>query len=350
MTVGVLALTRPTRGNVANIPELVFSEKEAAEALARVVGQSRWEAVALAHGYLDLLAKGDEKTAARITFERGPFTLKKSIEKLTQARTAGIRSILTPREKIGSAENPVTKLFPAAIAEERFFELLDELRKLRPALDYEDQRKSGHTLLDVKLREGKQELPINIKTATTAFNRAKDLVGIEPEDCLPIPAYKANGALEEHPDLVYIITVDYKLLGILDPLLASLFTRDEAIAWRLLHDYAGAHVRSAEDEFVQSVIKRHWPTIKAKVDHPPFHVISARKAIRILQTIPKRTPGIGLRAWGTGARAEVNVHLSIKSDTKPWLEIRDRIKAHGVESILKAINKKRVEEVPDPEI
>lgn len=81
-----------------------------------------------------------------------------------------------------------------------------------------------------------------------------------------------------------------------------------------------------------------------------FHVISARRAVRILQTQPQRTPGIGLKAWGTGANAEVNVHVSIREDTTPWSLVSHRIVVNGIEDIIRAINRKRVEEVFDPEI
>ena len=82
----------------------------------------------------------------------------------------------------------------------------------------------------------------------------------------------------------------------------------------------------------------------------PFRIISARKSIRILQKKPKRTPGIGLRAWGTGASAEVNVHIKVSEETKPWEEIFERITLNGLDDIIEAINRKRTELVYDPEI
>src|SRR5439155_18777659 len=102
--------------------------------------------------------------------------------------------------------------------------------------------------------------------------------------------------------------------------------------------------------FVAAIVKRHWAKIAPRVLPAPFRAVSARKAIRILQTKPQRTPGIGLRAWGTGASAEVNVHLSISGDTKPWPEIASRITVNGVSDIITAVNHKKTEVVYDPEI
>lgn len=76
---------------------------------------------------------------------------------------------LEPRTKTGSAENPITKLFPAAITEQRFIEKLDNLLCQRSTVDYEDDRESGHTLIDFTLTEGKSRLPVNVKNAETRF-------------------------------------------------------------------------------------------------------------------------------------------------------------------------------------
>ena len=120
--------------------------------------------------------------------------------------------------------------------------------------------------------------------------------------------------------------------------------------WRLLNDYSGALIRDAEDRFVYSMVNKHWGEFSAHVALPVFRVISARKAIRILQKLPKRTPGIGLRAWGTGASAEVNVHISIGDETKGWDEMHNRLRSSGIHDIIEAVNRKRTEWVFDPEI
>lgn len=323
---------------------------EAARALVEVFENSPWEAVALAHGYLRLQKGESEEAAARVTYEMGAATLTASREMLKRAIKEGFLSVLQRRERTGSAENPVTKLFPAAITEQRFLELADDLCAVRKGLSYSDDRQAGHSLTDFTFREDGLELPINVKNAGTRFERAAELVGLDPNDSIPIPAYKAYGAIERLGPLVYVISVDYQLIGLLDSLLPELFDEREKIVWDLLNAYAGARVRKAEDAFVARIVRRHWEKIGGKAKAAPFHVVSARKAIRILQTMPQRTPGIGLRAWGTGASAEVNVHLSISADTKPWREIADRIRVNGITDIISAVNRKRTEVVYDPEI
>ena len=119
----------------------------------------------------------------------------------------------------------------------------------------------------------------------------------------PVPAYKAYDAIEKEPNLIYAICIDYSLIAKIERGLLTLFSPEEA-----------------------------------------------RKAIRILQTLPKRTPGIGLRAWGTGASAEVNVHISVGRETKRWDEIHSRIEENGITDIIEAVNRRRTELVFDPEV
>jgi hypothetical protein len=327
-----------------------YSDIDAATALTAVLGESRWEVVALAHGFLSLAAGRSLEQAARLARERGVPSLREAQELLSRASGQGFLAVLKPRTRIGSAENPVTKLFPAAVTEERFLELAAELCDRCRGLSYRDERETGHSLVDFTILNGRESLPINVKTASTAFEKASDLVGLEPNDCIPIPVYKASAALETLPSLLYVVSVDFTLVPTLDQLLPNLFSSNERIVWDILNRYQGARLRTAEDAFVFTVVRRHWDRIRETIQDKPFHAVSARKAIRVLQTKPKRTPGIGLRAWGTGASAEVNVHLSIREDTTPWDDVATRVATKGLGDVIAAINRRRQEWVYDPEI
>jgi len=331
-------------------PSPAYSDLDATKALISVVGESRWEAVALAHAWLALAEGGSEDEAARVARERGVPSLKEGRELLSRARAEGFLVVLKPRKKVGSAENPVTKLFPAAVTEERFLELAGDLCERCPGLSCQDERETGHSLVDFTIMKDAESLPINVKTASTAFEKARDLVGLEPSDCIPIPVYKASGALETLPSLLYVVSVDFTLVPTLNRLLPELFSADERIVWDLLNRHEGARLRTAEDAFVFAMVRRHWDRIRHTIENNPFHAVSARKSIRVLQTKPKRTPGIGLRAWGTGANAEVNVHLSIREDTTPWSDVAARIADRGLNDVIAAINRRRQEWVYDPEI
>ncbi len=175
-------------------------------------------------------------------------------------------------------------------------------------------------------------------------------MGLASDDCVPIPAYKAHAAVEREPNLLYAVSIDYELIAKLNATIPTLLSRDEAIVWDLLSKCGGEHLRKAEDAFVFSTVRKHWPTLRTLPAGTPFQIISARKAIRILHTQPKRTPGIGLRAWGTGASGEVNVHVSVRNEMTLWSTVAERIAANGVSNIIEAVNRRRQEWVYDPEI
>lgn len=299
---------------------VTYSDLDAAQALADVLGNNEWVGVQLAKGALAVEAGDSANEAAEKVFREGPLSRVKCRELLCDVSQQGFLSVLTPRADLGSSVNPITKLFPATVTEQRFIEELDRLHARRAQTSYRDDRESGHTLSDFTLDEGELELQINIKNAGTRFERAMELVGIAPDDCIPIPAYKANAAVERMPNLLYSIAVDYTLAETLNRLLPELLGRGETIVWDVLSRFTGSKVRKAEDAFIWSTVNRHWPEIDNAVSSVPFHVVSARKAVTILAKEPKRTPGIGMRAWGNRASAEVNVHLSISEDTTPWSE------------------------------
>jgi len=158
----------------------------AAKAIREVIGESRWEGVAFAQAYLAMHTEGvDDEQAAKLIFLKDVKTLKACREIVRSIRTDGFLRQLSPREKTGSAENPITKLFPAFITEQRFLELLDALIAQKDSLSYREDRGSGHSLRDFTVIEDDIELPINVKNAGTRFEKAAQLVGIKPDDCIP---------------------------------------------------------------------------------------------------------------------------------------------------------------------
>lgn len=321
-----------------------------AEHVAKILGDSRWVGAQIAKAQAALRQGADQESTARTLYESSSLSLAKSKEIIADLRDAEYESFLEPRKRTGSAENPITKMFPAAVTERQFLDQLDELRRARPSIDYRDERFRGHSLVDFTILEGKKELPINVKNAGTRFENAASLVGIDPDDCIPIPAYKAHDAIEREPNLLYAICIDYALVSKIERGLVTRFSKEEASVWNILSKYSGPLIRDAEDKFVYSMVNRHWEDFVENISVPVFRIISARKAVRILQQFPKRTPGIGLRAWGTGASAEVNVHIAVSQETKPWLEIQKRIEESGIEAIIEAVNRKKQEWVFDPEI
>jgi hypothetical protein len=335
---------------VINYSLLIMDELERARAVSDVLGDCKWSGAVLAKAMVMLKAGATEDKCARHIFQSGFFTLRKALEIVPRLLHDGFTPFIEKRFKIGSAENPVTKLFPAAVTERQFLDELDRLHEARKSVDYVDRRFSGHSLVDFAITEEGLAVPVNVKNAGTRFNNALALVGLDPNDCIPIPAYKAFDAVEKEPNLVYVISIDYALISKIQGNLLSALVAGEAEVWRLLNEFAGQGIRKAEDRFVYETVNKHWEDFSLHVRLPVFRVISARKSIRILQRHPQRTPGLGLRAWGTGANAEVNVHISVQSETKEWTEIHQRMQTFGLQNVIGAINRQITETVYDPEI
>jgi len=134
-----------------------------AEHVASILGDSRWVGAQIAKAQVALRGGADKETAARTLYEGSSLSFKRSKEIIEGLRDAEYESYLEPRKKTGSAENPITKMFPAAITERQFLDQLDNLREARPSIGYRDERFTGHTLVDFTILEDDLELPINVK-------------------------------------------------------------------------------------------------------------------------------------------------------------------------------------------
>ena len=204
---------------------------------------------------------------------------------------------------------------------------------------------------DYVVRRDGYELPINVKTASTLFREAQKMVGLAPEDCIPISAYKAIGSCERVPELVYVDLVDFTLREKVDTFTDNL-TGPQEILWELLAWYGGPGCRRAEDEFVAALFDTHARRLTAFVPRAAtYRVISAQRVLAVMRDTPRRCPGLGVRAAGLGTFvAEVNIHVSVATETVPWDEVASIMQKSGIERVLKAILNSESREVPEPTI
>ena len=204
---------------------------------------------------------------------------------------------------------------------------------------------------DYVVEQGELVLPINVKTASTLFRKAKIVVGLEPEDCIPISAYKAIGASERVPDLVYVDLVDFELREKVDAFISTL-TGDSEVVWELLSWYGGSGIKKAQDRFIAWLFELHGSRLDALVPSASsFRVISAQRVLSIMREMPRRCPGLGVKAAGMGAFiSEVNIHVSVQKETVAWDEIEAIIRRDGIGPVLERIRRRRRQNVPAPTI
>lgn len=193
------------------------------------------------------------------------------------------------------------------------------------------------------------EMPINVKVASTMFREARRVVDLDPQDCIPLGAYKAIGASERVPALVYVYLVDFTLRERVDAFMESL-DEDLAIGWDLLSWFGGRGMKRAQDQYIAALFNRHGSDLRALApDGTSFRAISAQRALAIMRKQPRRVPGLGVKAAGTGViRGEVNIHVSVQQETKAWAEVADLLRAHGVQHVLDQVTRTAQVEIPDP--
>ncbi len=117
-----------------------MDELKVAESIVNVLGDSRWMGVQLAKAYLGLASGTPKEKIAKDIYRSGCITLARAMEIIPIIEKSGFICYIPHRKKLGSAENPITKLFPAAITEQRFLAEIDSLRITRKTVDYTDFR------------------------------------------------------------------------------------------------------------------------------------------------------------------------------------------------------------------
>lgn len=225
------------------------------------------------------------------------------------------------------------------------------LAQLEPdGFEVADYHKSGENR-DFGVQKDGRELPINVKVASTMFREARRVVDLDPEDCIPLGAYKAIGASERVPALIYVYLVDFTLRERVDAFMEGL-DDDLTIGWDLLSWFKGSGIKRAQDTYINTLFNRHGSDLRALApDGTSFRAISAQRALAIMRKHPRRVPGLGVKAAGTGViRGEVNIHVSVEHETKPWAEVADLLKAHDVQHVLDQVAQMTTAEVPDPNL
>jgi hypothetical protein len=221
------------------------------------------------------------------------------------------------------------------------------LSQLEPDFAVHDYHERGDNR-DYGVERDGGELPINVKTASTLFRNAAKF-GLAPLDCIPISSYKALNAVDKVPDLVYVDLVDFSLRERADLAMDQL-TGPLGILWDLLSWYGGGGATRAQNRYVDRLFADRGTGLDALAPGvTSFRVISAKRVLAILRENPRRCPGLGVKAAGTGTfNAEVNVHVSVQDETLPWDDVADILRRSGVPGVLELIRATETRELQAP--
>ena len=190
---------------------------------------------------------------------------------------------------------------------------------------------------DYRLRNGQNRhlYRINIKFHGARFRRAKDLVGLDPEDCFPLATYKIHGALQKQDEehLPYIFAI-ISVPGVSAMETGTLVPKNSIRTLAFLRHAKVAGMRDLEDRLVKAFIDKGAEPYTAtyqKVLKAEWRILSARRAANLLRDkLFERVYALRVRGFAQQFRgAELDMHLSISQDMTPLREFLATLKSDG---------------------
>lgn len=223
-------------------------------------------------------------------------------------------------DELASHRFRLAQLLLGALTEERFEREKEELTAGR--LIIEDHR-LGRTDTDYRVLNGGRRpiFRINIKFHGTAFEQARDRVGLASEDCFALATYKIHQALvrQREEALPYVFLV-LSCLGVTARSVSNLIPED--CAW-FLAVAKKFPKRDIEEAIVARMLTETYresiAPIREKIAGSQFRVISASRAEQLLkEKLFERVFALRQRAFTAAFRnAEIDMHLSLTQEMVP---------------------------------
>jgi len=192
---------------------------------------------------------------------------------------------------------------------------------------------------------GRQVFRINIKFHGSLFQKAREMVGLEPEDCFALATYKIHSALQkqekEHLPYVFLIVGVPGLTGTVvgahlpeDLVHLSAISQETPIAGkRAIEDQIVARTAAAPASFAaERVITEYTEGIR----QARWFVLSARRADNLLRHhLFHRVYALRVRGFSRNYRnAELDMHFSLAQDLLPLAEFLRVLREEGLPSLL----------------
>jgi hypothetical protein len=260
-------------------------------------------------------------------------------------------------QEFASAPDPLVALFGTVVPSEKGFayarQILGNLIVGRCAeLTFEEiyKQHTHSTELELRdLREGRTDTDyrlfngkgrpvyrVNIKFHGSLFRRAKEMVGLEPEDCFALATYKIQGALlkqtvDELPYIFVIVSVP----GLTAESVGA------AVPPELLDLVARIHLgsriprkRDIEDKVVQMLQDEQHPAFsvtRERIAQAHWYVLGARKADNLLrQMLFERVFALRTRNFSRQfGGAELDMHFSLSRDLTPLRTYLETLRNFG---------------------
>lgn len=203
-----------------------------------------------------------------------------------------------------------------------------ELRNLTEARSDTDYR-----LLNGK---GRPVYRVNIKYHGSLFRRAREMVGLEPNDCFALATYKIHGALQKQTDdqLPYIFVV-VSVPGLTAESIGEQVPTDfrEFVAF-VTANRGIPRKRDIEDRVVQHLRQDGHPSFDAtrkRIRQANWYVLGARRADNMLRNLLfERVFALRTRNFSRQFRgAELDMHFSLSSDMTALSKYLETLRESG---------------------
>lgn len=230
---------------------------------------------------------------------------------------------------------------------ERVFEDFYRATVRTSELELKDDRQGrGDTDYLVFNGMGRQVFRINIKFHGSLFRRAKDLVGLDPEDCFALATYKIHAALvkqdAEHLPYIFVIV---GVPGLTGNVVGEAIPEDLVHLCAICHEATGligkchvedqivARLTMDPDAFGFSSAMEHY---LGQIREAQWFVLSARRADQLLRDMLfQRAYALRVRAFARNyAGAELDMHFSLTKDLRPLTEFLQVLRDHGMPGLV----------------
>ncbi len=246
-------------------------------------------------------------------------------------------------QRARKGEITVGQLVLGAIAEDAFEAIwrsrlgasefaLDDNRASRNDTDYRVLNGGGRPLFRV-----------NIKFHGSVFRQARELVGLDPQDCFPLATYKVWSAMQkerdEHlPYLFLVISTPISAASVAERLPADIgdvvrlvHACDRMTGKRSLEERVVAHLLWDASGFAPTVAG--W---REQLARTRWRVLSAQRAVRLLRDkLFERVFAVRIRNFAQAWRnAELDMHFSLSEDMTPLEDVLDVLAREGSQGVV----------------
>jgi hypothetical protein len=203
----------------------------------------------------------------------------------------------------------------------------------------------------VEDESGRQVFRLNIKFHGSRFQKAQEMVGLDPEDTFALATYKIHGALlkqeAEHLPYIFVVIGVSGLSGAQVGALVPKSIIDFVDLASSSPKVSGK--RSIEERAVQAVLERparhgvdlQVASIMSQLANAEWRVISARRANNLLRDLLfERAYALRVRGFAQNYRgAELDMHFSVSQDLHPLQELLDTLGTHGMPGLVSRLER-----------